>query len=657
MANTNVLGSLILIKNNIVDANGSAIPPSAASMGYGELAINYSAKEPCLFFKDDKGEIVKIVSEEAITRALTDILGNSAADLDTLKELLAAFEGSSNDVLTLIASKADKTALTAHTGNRSNPHQTNKGHVGLGSVDNTSDAYKPVSIKQKAALNLKLDKASYTAEDVLNKLKTVDGEGSGLSSEFLDISDTRGFDKPLDDMEGNTLSTFFSDSTKGATDWKSGITMHPFSTLRQGWQLFADASNRPISDDELYFRQGFGNAWGEVRKIWHSGNSNLSTVDWNVLNLISNGRRLALMSGGDALFGNIDASPSGGAFIRTNGFNRISVLHNGNVGIGTINPKAKLDVLGNMYASTTIQAEGSIDLLGDTFALASLYKNADGGAFIARTVLGAQTAVLRSYPSGGYQLELLAGGIKMKGALTGGTFGEFSGRVTVGYLVSDGEVTSYSLSGVRQTPQAGVNLLSDLDDVNIDGAQVGDVLQLEGGVWKSKPKPTFATLEGVPNTFEPTAHNHVGSTYNVSDERLKQNIEPLTNGLELILSMKPVNYGWKDEAISLFNLDKAYSCGLIAQELELLLPDVVGQINEQYKGVNYVELVPYLIGAVKQLHENIANQNIAFNSKRNIENKRYQKEVQNNKIITALQKENKGLKERLKKIETLIANR
>ena len=48
---------------------------------------------------------------------------------------------------------ATKPELTAHTGDTSNPHNVTKAQVGLGNVDNTSDANKPVSTAQQAAIN------------------------------------------------------------------------------------------------------------------------------------------------------------------------------------------------------------------------------------------------------------------------------------------------------------------------------------------------------------------------------------------------------------------------------------------------------------------------------------------------------------------------
>lgn len=68
-----------------------------------------------------------------------------------------------------------------------------KADVGLVNVDNTSDADKPISTATQTALDAKLASASYTASDVLAKIKTVDGDGSGLDADLLDGIDSTGF--------------------------------------------------------------------------------------------------------------------------------------------------------------------------------------------------------------------------------------------------------------------------------------------------------------------------------------------------------------------------------------------------------------------------------------------------------------------------------
>lgn len=61
---------------------------------------------------------------------------------------------STNWVNNAIASQAG-TLLNTHTTNYNNPHKVDKGQVGLGNVDNTADADKPISTATQAALDEK----------------------------------------------------------------------------------------------------------------------------------------------------------------------------------------------------------------------------------------------------------------------------------------------------------------------------------------------------------------------------------------------------------------------------------------------------------------------------------------------------------------------
>lgn len=60
------------------------------------------------------------------------------------------------------AINANKTAIDAHVAKQDNPHNVTAAQVGLGNVNNTADADKPVSTAQQAALNLKQDKTDNT---------------------------------------------------------------------------------------------------------------------------------------------------------------------------------------------------------------------------------------------------------------------------------------------------------------------------------------------------------------------------------------------------------------------------------------------------------------------------------------------------------------
>ena len=74
---------------------------------------------------------------------------------------------------TLYAAKSLETTVSSHISNTSNPHSVTKAQVGLGNVDNTSDANKPVSTAQQTALNLKADKSNtYTKTEVDTAIST-----------------------------------------------------------------------------------------------------------------------------------------------------------------------------------------------------------------------------------------------------------------------------------------------------------------------------------------------------------------------------------------------------------------------------------------------------------------------------------------------------
>ena len=89
---------------------------------------------------------------------------------------------------------AEASDLTAHTGNTSNPHSVTKAQVGLGNVDNTSDANKPVSTAQAAADALKVNKAgdTMTGNLLVSKVDATLGLESAGAKRFNLISGSSG---------------------------------------------------------------------------------------------------------------------------------------------------------------------------------------------------------------------------------------------------------------------------------------------------------------------------------------------------------------------------------------------------------------------------------------------------------------------------------
>jgi len=94
--------------------------------------------------------------------------------------------------------------MVAHLEDESNPHSVTKEQVGLGNVDNTSDADKPISDATQAALNGKEDANTNIQEHIasVNNPHSVTKEQVGLGN----VDDTSDADKPISDETQDALN-------------------------------------------------------------------------------------------------------------------------------------------------------------------------------------------------------------------------------------------------------------------------------------------------------------------------------------------------------------------------------------------------------------------------------------------------------------------
>ncbi len=85
-----------------------------------------------------------------------------------------------------------------------------------------------------------------------------------------------------------------------------------------------------------------------------------------------------------------------------------------------------------------------------------------------------------------------------------------------------------------------------------------------------------------------------------SDERLKENIQPIQNALSKVESISGNTYDWK-KGFETIHSHTGHDLGVIAQEVQSVLPEVVTERETGYLAVDYVKLVPVLIEAIKEL--------------------------------------------------------
>ncbi|HZF63800.1 MAG TPA: tail fiber domain-containing protein [Chitinophagaceae bacterium] len=92
------------------------------------------------------------------------------------------------------------------------------------------------------------------------------------------------------------------------------------------------------------------------------------------------------------------------------------------------------------------------------------------------------------------------------------------------------------------------------------------------------------------------------SAFNVSsDRRLKEGIRNTGYGLKEILHLQPVSWQWKDQG-----LGTGTQLGLIAQETKKHLPEIVsGDEQTGTLSINYIEIIPVLVNAIKEQQQQI----------------------------------------------------
>jgi hypothetical protein len=90
-----------------------------------------------------------------------------------------------------------------------------------------------------------------------------------------------------------------------------------------------------------------------------------------------------------------------------------------------------------------------------------------------------------------------------------------------------------------------------------------------------------------------------------SDKRLKKNITPLTNGLDICNKLNPITFNWKKEwAEGDGGLSNRKYHGVIAQEIQKVVPELVYESKDKLL-VQRDELQWILLSAVKNLSEKL----------------------------------------------------
>lgn len=93
-----------------------------------------------------------------------------------------------------------------------------------------------------------------------------------------------------------------------------------------------------------------------------------------------------------------------------------------------------------------------------------------------------------------------------------------------------------------------------------------------------------------------------------SDRRFKQNVKPITSALDKITALQGMTFTWNQKEYPQRFFTEAPQVGLIAQDVETVIPEVVLTDEEGFKSITYDKLTAVLVEAVKELKQRIATQ-------------------------------------------------
>jgi len=217
-----------------------------------------------------------------------------------------------------------------------------------------------------------------------------------------------------------------------------------------------------------------------------------------------------------------------------------------------------------------------------------------------------------------------------------GTLGSLtvSGNVTAGNITTTGTVNATTLIGAISSSQvtSALGYTPYNGTSNPNGYLSTAVTSATGGtgvsVSASTGSVTFSIGQAVATTSNPqfnslgigtAASTNAGeiratasiTAYYSSDKRLKENIVNIVNPLAKLQQLNGVEYDWTDKYIADHGGEDGYfvrkhDVGLIAQEVEAVLPEIVAENNEGYKAIKYERVVALLVEAVKELSAEVA---------------------------------------------------
>ncbi len=262
----------------------------------------------------------------------------------------------------------------------------------------------------------------------------------------------------------------------------------------------------------------------------------------------------------------------------------------GYVGIGTINPVAKLTIANGAVSSgpATINSNYQLMLYNGGTA------NSSYGFGIDNNTIWYNSNAYHDFYSGGNAIMRI---------------GYLGSNVGIGTTVPNTKLTVAADGGDGITIQAS-------------GCDAGDLIFKQSSGFEasriySSPVCNVSGLT-ITSSVSITGNLCASGTIGVcSDIRYKRNITPLNGALSNVLKMQGVSYDWKLNEFPEKHFSKDKQVGFIAQDMEKIYPQVVMNDADGFKSIDYSKLTPILVESIKEQQKLIEEQNKVIEAEKN----------------------------------------
>jgi hypothetical protein len=209
------------------------------------------------------------------------------------------------------------------------------------------------------------------------------------------------------------------------------------------------------------------------------------------------------------------------------------------------------------------------------------------------TTIAANSVALGTDTTGDYVASMTAG--------TGITVGTATGEGSTPVITNTGVTSNVAGTGISVSGGTGAVTITNS---GVTSAVAGTGVSVSAGTGAVTFSIGQAVATNSAVTFASVAATGDIVAYSSSDRRFKNNIVNISDALNKVKQLNGVTWEWNDDVNDVTK--SSPKTGLIAQEVQEVLPEVVSEREDGYLGLDYSKMVGLLVEAIKEQQTQIA---------------------------------------------------